>query len=364
MKISAAPVDITNETCRYLFGIPVKLRYFALCMVTFQTTAAVVLTRYSKTVQSNDDPYFSSSLVVSTELAKLILSLGLIFLFDTEPASQASSSQGDQVSEELGENAREKVVAPLGYRWAVMKGQLYDQNLAQPLDTLKLSIPALLYTIQNNLIYVALENLEATTFQVGYQSKVITTAVMSVLLLNRSLSRLKWTALVLLTIGIVLTQLPDSSVVVKAAAGDGKTQSQLLGIFCVLCAASCSAFAGVYFEKIIKGSNPSLWMRNAQLASFSLVIGLATFVFVEGRSASFFQGYNELVWAIIAVQAGGGLFIALVMKYADNILKGFATAISIILCGILSGMYMGFVPNPYFLVGSLIVICATFMYSM
>lgn len=43
---------------------------------------------------------------------------------------------------------------------------LYSTIIRQPWDTLKLSIPALIYTIQNNLQYVAISNLDAATFQV------------------------------------------------------------------------------------------------------------------------------------------------------------------------------------------------------
>jgi len=71
-----------------------------------------------------------------------------------------------------------------------------------------------------------------------------------------------------------------------------------------------------------------------------------------------------MVWAIIFVQAIGGLIVAVVVKYADNILKGFATAISIVVCGIASGLLFGFSPTALFYLGSIIVIIATMLYSV
>jgi len=40
--------------------------------------------------------------------------------------------------------------------------------LQQRLDFLKISVPAIIYMVQNNLLYVALSNLDAALFQVGF----------------------------------------------------------------------------------------------------------------------------------------------------------------------------------------------------
>jgi UDP-sugar transporter A1/2/3 len=68
-------------------------------------------------------------------------------------------------------------------------------------------IPAGLFNLQNNLSFVALTHLDAATFQVLSQFKLLTTAIMSVLLLNNvKLNKLKWFSLVLLIFGVSLIQ--------------------------------------------------------------------------------------------------------------------------------------------------------------
>jgi hypothetical protein len=44
---------------------------------------------------------------------------------------------------------------------------LRDEVIAQPGEILKMAVPSLLYTVQNNLLYYALSHLDAATFQVG-----------------------------------------------------------------------------------------------------------------------------------------------------------------------------------------------------
>ena len=71
------------------------------------------------------------------------------------------------------------------------------------MDTLKISVPALLYTVQNNCLFVAMGYLEAAVFQCTYQLKTLTTAVLTVTMLGRSIAAHQWGARVLLMAGTV-----------------------------------------------------------------------------------------------------------------------------------------------------------------
>ena len=76
-------------------------------------------------------------------------------------------------------------------------------------------------------------------------------------------------------------------------------------------------------------------------------------------------GYNNLVLVVIFLQGVGGLVIGAVVKYADNILKGFATSVSIIVSSVISYYFLGdFKPTLLFLLGSSGVLMATYLYSL
>lgn len=66
---------------------------------------------------------------------------------------------------------------------------------------------------------------------------------------------------------------------------------------------------------------------------------------------------------VILLQAIGGLIVAVVVKYADNILKGFAASFSIVTACILSYFIFDFKPSLLFIVGASMVIVSMYLYS-
>ena len=127
-----------------------------------------------------------------------------------------------------------------------------------------------------------------------------------------------------------------------------------------------SGFASVYFEKILKESRTSVVIRNIQLSLFGIFFSFIPVLTKDYNLVSekgFFQGYNFVVWTVIFVQAVGGLIVAFVIKYADNILKEFANSISILLISFVSYFFLkNFVPNEIFMMGASLVVGATFLY--
>ena len=71
----------------------------------------------------------------------------------------------------------------------------------------------------------------------------------------------------------------------------------------------------------------------------------------EVAANGFFYGYTTMVWTSIANNALGGLLIAAVIKYADNILKNFATGGSIILTTIVSCLVFAESVSTLFMAG-------------
>ena len=88
-------------------------------------------------------------------------------------------------------------------------GRAALHTLGQRAEVMRVLVPAACFTLQNNVLYVALSNLEPLVFQITYQIKTLLTALLSVQLLGRSLSRWQWLSQATLTLGVILAQLDD-----------------------------------------------------------------------------------------------------------------------------------------------------------
>lgn len=359
-----------------VLGLPTK--YVSLVILVVQNTALALTMRYSRTVPG--PKYLTSTAVLISEAIKLVLSL---VIHICEQYATSSPPLSLPLTADSHEHTAPVTSAKQRHSWLA---QLFGLKSG----FLKLLLPAVLYTLQNNLQFIAASHLDVATFQVAYQGKILTTALFAVILLRQSLSGTKWLALLLLTAGVACVQVPASTGNTSTPTTPGDGGSYLVGIISVTVACLCSGFAGVYFEKVLKtapSSNnsattsttattmtaiapppPSLWVRNIQLSTICLFIATTGTLIWDGPALStgggFFQGYHAITWIAIMTQAAGGLIVALVIKYADSILKGFATSSSIIVSALLSIPLFGFVVTRWFVVGSVLVVGATWLYSL
>lgn len=351
-----------------------SIKYGALAILVLQNTFLVIFMRYSRIMStSNSNPtvpdaprYAASTAVVVMELVKFAICLIVVAGENTGDSTSSSSSsittnpdyESNNQDNRDGDNKKQLNVHNSFYN---LYFRLRNEVFLKPQQILLVSIPSLLYVIQNNLLYYALSHLDAATYQVGYQLKVLTTAIFSVYMLGKNLSNLQWFSLVILTFGVAMTQL-------SAADNKKENENTTSGFIAVLLAACTSGFAGVFFEKVLKSAGTSLWMRNIQMGLPSIVLGVVgTYVNTADRKIiseyGFFHGYNSIVWVVILLQAIGGLVVAVVVKYADNILKGFAASFSIVTSLILCYFWLDFKPTWIFFWGAILVNVSMYLYS-
>lgn len=335
-KETLLPLHGTSETKPSAPPDRAELRFKCYIVITMTLiwTGYAVTTRYTRSVKLGNELYSTTTVVLLSECVKVCITL--VCLFRTA-----------------------------NYKFTDFKKSISEDFVGKPLELLKMSVPSITYALQNNLDIVALSNLDAGTYQVTTQLKVVTTALFMMAFLKRKFSSRRWLAIVLLFGGVAAVQLNAvSGGEDKKPTGDNYT----LGIVSVLLTCVTAGFAGVYFEMMLKdGTNTPLWIRNLQMYTCGVVsAGLGCYLseFDNILARGFFHGYDIKVFAIVGFLSVGGIYISLVMKYLDNLYKTFASAVSIILVVIVSlfvfeNVHIGL----YFIGGATIVIGSIFLYD-
>ncbi|PIK40471.1 putative CMP-sialic acid transporter-like, partial [Apostichopus japonicus] len=240
-------------------GVSSGFKIYALLVLTLNATFYILLVRFTRA--RDGQQYLSTTTVLLTECSKLCISLCVLM----------KTHKG-----------------PVGMVKDVYKNVICDMQ-----DTFKMAVPSVIYAIQNNLAFYALTYIDAATYQVTYQLKIITTAMFMVLMLGKQLSRTQWMAIVLLFFGVALVQLES---IENKEDPSQQVKFDVRGLVAILLSCLCSGFAGVYFEKILKGSETSLWIRNIQLYVFGIA-SAGTGVILKDLPAimsnGFFQGYDR-----------------------------------------------------------------------
>ena len=354
-----------------------------LFALTIQNISIALLMRYSRGVLKED--YIITSSVMTGELIKLLICF---------------------------------IITMIWYENMSIKSTIKRLRCHMGLQTsLPLIVPALCYFCQNILSNAALNVLDAFTYQSLQQMRILTTAAFAIILIGKQIVAIQWRALALLILGLSLVLWKQSSPSTTASPDSTNESAQqsaayLLGIIMVLTQATLSGFAGVYFEAVLKsqGNNivqrffksaaqaieslfsntndninddnnstqnnnniqtqPTLWDRNFQLAAWSLILGIIILLLNVGDDLSdtlefgYYHSWSRWTVAVCLVQSCGGLLIALVVQYTDNIVKGFAMACAMCLSPIMSvQLFNEQMPTYPNIAGMLAVVLSCFNYS-
>ncbi|XP_010881107.1 CMP-sialic acid transporter isoform X2 [Esox lucius] len=309
--------------------VSVVFKVYCLSVMTLVAATYTVVLRYTRTISSST-MYFSTTAVCVTEVIKLFLSLGMLI-------------------KETGSFDR-------------LKATVVQHVFQSPKELLKLSVPSVVYAIQNNMAFIALSNLDAAVYQVTYQLKIPCTALCMVLMLNRTLSRLHWFSIFMLCGGVTLVQWkPAEATKVQVE------QNPFLGFMAIAVAVLCSGFAGVYFEKVLKSTDTSLWVRNIQMYLSGIVVTFVGVYMTEGAQVlekGFFYGYTPWVCFVVFLASVGGLYTSVVVKYTDNIMKGFSAAAAIVLSTVASVVLFGLQITVSFASGAMLVCVSIYLYGL
>lgn len=317
----------------------------ALCV---QNAAYTLIRKYSVQIEQVD----AQTILCVAEAIKLVFSAVQTVYF-AEEASEGNAAVS------VGERGLSKMARLAG-------------------DSSKMAVLAGIYAAMNILSFVALRRIDAVTFTVCAQLKILTTALCALVFLGRPVSPTKWRALILLVLASILVSVPQID---NAREKDSDLFTQAIGILAVLLEVTLSGAASVYFEKVVKtkADGMSLWDRNFQLAMWSILLytlyGFAESAFFAGASSkiaiahgvaapcSSITCFSPVTWLVAILSAGGGLLVALSIKVADSVLKTISLANAIVLTTLFSHWFLAGPLNLTIGVGSLCSVLGVLNYA-
>uniref|UniRef100_A0A6S9UKE5 Uncharacterized protein n=1 Tax=Chrysotila carterae TaxID=13221 RepID=A0A6S9UKE5_CHRCT len=162
--------------------------------------------------QPNSPAFNATSVVLLTEALKLLIALTLVLWNEGGFASLVRAVQGNRML------------------------------------LVKYALPALLYCVYNNLVYVNLEVFDPGTYNVLLQLRIVLTGLLYQLLFSKQLNRHQWRAIILISVGCVVKESA------KLSHGTDVMQADLRSWALLLAQMLCSVFAGVYNEMLLKGT--------------------------------------------------------------------------------------------------------------
>lgn len=252
--------------------------------------------------------YNVTSVVMVTELVKMLMALSFYLYYDGGPSELARTI------------ARES-------------------NLL-----LKYAVPAVLYALYNNLVYLNLASFDPGTYNVLMQLKIAMTGTLYQWLFSKQLNRNQWMAILLITLGCMCKESDKLTT-------SSSLRANLTAWLFLLCQMLCSVFAGVYNEALLKGPNVearnvSTNLQNAFLYSQSVVVNACFLLwrgqFLEAFSAKNLSGVLSVqVLAIICIMSTVGLVTGFFLKHLDSVLKSIAAAIEVVFTMFLSSVLFG-----------------------
>lgn len=184
---------------------------------------------------------------------------------------------------------------------------------------------AMLYVICNNLVFYCLKIIDTATYEVFIQSKIFTTAVLFTFFFRKFLSLRQWCALGLLFFGVVSKcSHPGQSIDLHVS---------FVALLVVLFQTCLSSLASVWNELVLKRDAVlSIHMQNFFMYFFSLLFNaLLAFFSVRFSELNYSLFMNPAFFLISIFGAIYGLSASFLLKFVNVLVKGFATAVEVVL---------------------------------
>ncbi len=205
-------------------------------------------------------------------------------------------------------------------------------------------IPAVLYGAQNLLTMAAYQNVDAITFNILNQSKLVWTAVFLRTLLGIRLAWNETVALILIMSTTVLVG-TDPAKISKASGAARGSENFGLGVVCTLAGSMLSGLSSTLIQYNLQNLKRNSYLMSAELGAYTCLT-LCVKVAVEAvlgvgdgaklASRPFFEGFTQSTWVPLTVSALGGIVVGQVTRHMGGLGKAYGILAGLIVSSLVS----------------------------
>lgn len=281
------------------------------------------------------------------EFAKLMISIALhVYDFEGHRTSSKSSSG---------------IPPPLNLKATAAYNEFVTNISDQPTCVLHLFSLASLYLFNNQLNFFTNGVADPGTIFLFKSGSTLITALMMLVFLGRPINENQWCAIVLQVVGLIVVQYDPC-----------RGQALLPAyIYCWMAFSTViSATTGVRNDYMLKNFKMTMHVQNIILYSCGVFLNVSAFMLVPPwlthtkPGLGFFDGFDSTSAKLVVLfNAFIGIAISAVFKYADAVIKTFATASTTVLLVIFSAAFLGVNTTITAWCGVIVVIIATYLYS-
>eukprot|EP00634_Sargassococcus_sp_CCMP2135_P009426 CAMPEP_0198645632 /NCGR_PEP_ID=MMETSP1467-20131203/1347_1 /TAXON_ID=1462469 /ORGANISM="unid. sp., Strain CCMP2135" /LENGTH=312 /DNA_ID=CAMNT_0044381125 /DNA_START=128 /DNA_END=1066 /DNA_ORIENTATION=+ len=196
-------------------------------------------------------------------------------------------------------------------------------------DFLQYAGPGFVFFAQNNLSFLALQHMDSSAFQLLMNTRIISVAILSVLLLRKHLNATEWVSIVLLMVGAMQYQL-SGGCLSASSSKEGSYRIDAEGMFIMLIIVLCAAGGNVYTQKVMqKKMDQPLMLQNALLYVWGVVFNGINWSTSIGRGAVAFGEVGGIQIFSMIFYAVYGLSISVILKRFGAITRTFINTAAI-----------------------------------
>ena len=231
---------------------------------------------------------------------------------------------------------------------------------------LHLSGLAFLYCVNNQLTFLLFRLVDSANVSLFKSGSTALTGLLLWSLFSRPIVGVQWASIALQTLGLVVVQYNAST---ASSAYSSGTYALLL------LSTAITAVSSVWNEQLVKRYQCSLHLQNAALYLVGTALNVGAYLLSvhvpsfrtllfsdSAASIGFLEGYTAAALLIIACNSVLGLVITAVYKYADAVIKTFATASATGALLLLNSSLFGVQANVHSYLGSAVVFIASYVY--